>query len=205
MSISQAEFARQVGHSRQYIHKLIRQGKLSTDEKGRVDDGKAFEEFRSLGDVGHSATREWNKQQKQGAKSKHSKATKGSGGSGEVLAGENGEPEGDFADPAVQEAHRVFNKSKAKEKAFASLLRELDYHVRKGNYVPVSEVKQEAEQVVSAMVSVLDSLPSRLAPRLTQRESLPEIQEIIEDGINEVKQAIQEEMERIETLQGGNS
>ena len=198
MSLSQAEFARQVGHTRQYINKLIKQGKLSKSQDGGLDEERAFAEFQALGDVAHSATRAWNRQQKSGAKSKRESATNGNGEGVNTAPGvdtENGE---DFNDPAVAEAHRVFNKSKAKEKAYSSLIREIEYYIRKGDYVPISEVRREAEEVVGSLIATLDSMPSRLAPRLLQRESLPEIQEILEAGINEVKEAIQAEMRRIE-------
>jgi len=200
MALSQAEFARQVGHSRQYINQLVKKGKLSTSGKGKLDEKKAYAEFQALGEVGREGTREWNRRQKSGAKNGHDKASSGNGDQG--VPDDTVPQASEFSDPAVQEAQRVFNKSRAKEKAFNSLLKELDYYIRKGQYVPVSEVRGEAEQVIGALVSVLDSLPSRLAPKLIQRDSLPEVQQIIEDGVNEIKQAIQEEMQKLNTMQG---
>ena len=50
--------------------------------------------------------------------------------------------------------------------------------------------------MIGILVSVLGSLPSRLVPKLIQRDSLSEVQQIIEEGINEAKQTIQEEMRK---------
>lgn len=198
MSISQAELARRVGYSRQYIHKLIKQGKLSTDSKGRVDENKVFSELKALAEPGRGNVKKKNTERKKANASKDNKKsqTKGSEQSQESPAGGLDPEEAD-----TEQVHRIFNQARAKKESFASLIRELDYYIRKGDYVSVSEVKQDAEQVVGALIAALDSVPARLAPKLMQRDSLPEIQRILEDGINEAKRAMQEELNKVDSVQ----
>ena len=174
MNISQAEFARRVGTSRQYINRLVREGKLTREDDGSLDEDKVTAEFQSLSDVGRDGTREWAERQRNGESSSQGRS---------LSMEEDGEN---------VRAQRLFNSAKAREKSYVSLMKELEYKAALGEYVKVSDVEIEADRVFSELNSILNSLPSRLAPKLMQRESLAEIQQILEEGLNEAKQTFQE-------------
>lgn len=97
---------------------------------------------------------------------------------------------------ADRAASRAGNDSlaEAKKKYWWNMaeLKQLDLEVANGKYIRVTDVEAEAEHVFGELNSILNALPSRLAPKLMQRESLPEIQRILEDGINQAKQTFQD-------------
>ena len=167
MGITQSEFARKAGCSRQYVNKLVKQGKLTRNPDGSLDEEKALAEYAALAEVGRDAVREWNKEQRGASKTQPT-------------------------DEEVARSQRLFNSAKAREKSYLSLLRELEYKVATKEYVRVSDVEAEAERVFAELNSILNALPSRLAPKLMQRESLAEIQRILEDGINQAKITFQD-------------
>ncbi len=94
----------------------------------------------------------------------------------------------EMADPDQAE----FLEARARDKKYQALMREIDYKIKKGEIVPVEKVRKDAQEVIAVLSSLLSAMPAKLAPRLLQRDSLAEIQEIIEDGINDVKKAFQE-------------
>jgi hypothetical protein len=183
---TQKKLAEAVGCSQQYIAKMISKGLLPLAADGKIDGLKAVKIFEAHhAEVGKDDLREYNRTQKGRPKKKAAVS------SVPMDDGGGGDNDDDWA-KASDRASKVFNMAKAKEKKFLSLLRELEYKKAMGELIATDEVKADAENVAALLNALLAAMPSRIAPKLMQRDSLAEIQAIIEAEVNEVKKAIYE-------------
>ena len=183
--MTQTDLAKLVGCSRNHINHLVKQGKLTKLAEGPE---AALKEYATLKDVSTDVQRQWAKKQKElAAQGKHHNQKK----KAKTPASVDDDESPDIPDDGT-EISRLYNRSRAKEKKYAAMLRELDYKIQSGEYIHVDEVRADADRALSALVSMLASMPSRIAPKLMQRDNLAEIQIILENGINEAKQALLE-------------
>ncbi|HMT03022.1 MAG TPA: hypothetical protein PKD00_06905 [Burkholderiales bacterium] len=77
----------------------------------------------------------------------------------------------------------ALNKAKLAKEQYLAKLKQLEYEIKQGEYVAITEVEADAEHVATLLRTTLLSLPSRLALQL-ENKSAHEAQAILEDEIN---------------------
>lgn len=166
--ISQAEFARVIGVSRQRVNELVRAGKIDLDENGKIDRDKALVKWEMIKAVGYSGRGDITKK-------KYAKAAKATQNEIERI--------GD--DPTLIDLQ--YNKSRAEKMTYDAKIKELEMLELEKVLIPIEDVKLDSARLGAALKEILYSIPNRVAPNCFGRSVL-EIEEEIE---NEITQAIE--------------
>lgn len=158
-TVSQAEFARQVGCTKVWICKLVKQGKLPVNENKQIYLAEGFAAYEQM-------TKE--KADKAKASKKKKLVEKDTTAS--------------FA--GAKNITEAFNKARLAEKTYQAKLKEIEYKLKRGDLIESEKVKADAHQTAAALRARLVSIPVRIAG-LCEGRPAREIEEIIEDAIND--------------------
>ncbi len=150
--ITQAEYARRRDVSRQYIHRLVTQGKIPTDDLKRIDPEIADAVLAQLSDP----ARRLNEMPEE------------TESAAEIYD----------QDPATEPAgsgHASFAKFRSAREAYQAKLAQMDYEERAGKLVRKEEIDREAFEAARLIRDRLLSLPQELAGTLVSMTDEKEI------------------------------
>lgn len=142
--VSQSAYARSrtPSVSRQYINKLIKEGKISVDEKKRVDPVEADQVLQDLADPAHDM-REGNEPPEQET----------------VDEAEYDEPAGN---PSGANSG-LYRKARTQQVAYQAKMAELDYRKKANELVDVDDVERSAFDAARQTRDALLSVPQEVA------------------------------------------
>lgn len=165
--ITQAEYARRREVSRQYIHRLVTQGKIPTDELKRIDPDVADAVLAQLSDP----ARRLNETPEE------------TDGGAEIYD----------QDPAAEPAgngHTSFAKFRSAREAYQAKLAQLDYEERAGKLVRKEEIDREAFEAARLIRDRFLSLPQELGGTLVgmtdEKEIIQYLRAKIRDALMDV-------------------
>jgi PAS domain-containing protein len=144
----QAEAARVEGVSRQWIHALVKQGRLQADAQGRVN----------LVDVRRLRGTEMDP-----ARGNHRPQPGGGGGAGREAA--------DTPSPGAVGGGLNWQQARTAREAYMAKLAQLDLEERQGKLVRTDAVERQARALASAIVRVLAPIPERIAKEFAADET----------------------------------
>lgn len=199
-SVSRREFAKRIGRSHVWVSRLVKEGKIPLDEKGRIplEAGlKAYEESQS---VGYDANRAHGENQRRAAAAKKTgnepeknveqqapkKVTHISEAKKKAESGLSSIPS---SGGSVEKINAAYNRARLAEKTFQAKMKELEYKEAQGLLIPLAEVEKDAQEAAASVRERLMSMAPRVAP-LCEGKTAREIEPIIEDAINEALQAL---------------
>ena len=156
-TVSQAEFARQVGCTKVWICNLVKQGKLPVNENKQIYLDEGFAAYEQM------------------AKARAAKASKKTN-----LV----EKDATVSFAGAKNVTEAFNKARLAEKTYQAKLKEIEYKLKRGDLIESEKVKADAHQTAAALRGRLVSIPVRIAG-LCEGRPAREIEEIIEDAIND--------------------
>ena len=168
-SISQAEFARRVGCSRQNISKLVLAGKIPKNEKGKLNFYAALRAYEENTDPGHHERL-----------SKNSMATEAPAAA--PVEDSPGE-EKQLSLVAVNTGDK-FKNARAKREEHSADLAGLKLAKEAGELVSAAKVQQDAFNLARGLRDALSSLPERLAPILAAEQDDRKVASTLEEEIN---------------------
>ncbi len=137
--ISQSEYARRKDVSRQYVNKLVQQGKIPTDEKKRIDPDVADSVLAQLADPARRLNDDEN----------------------DPIPAE-GFDAADAGEPQTN-GHTSFAKFRSAREAYQAKLAQLDYEERAGKLVKKEEVEREAFDISRLLRDIFLSIPQEVA------------------------------------------
>lgn len=188
--VSQREFARRIGRSNVWVSRLVKEGKLPTNNKGRIpfDDGlKAYESSQR---VGYDANREHGEKQRRASKAPAKKTERKTAAAKEVeTLPEDDAPALLQTNVTESRVNAAYNKARLAEKTYQAKLKELEYKEAQGLLVPIEDIKADAAQLGSEIRERLGSIGARIAA-VCEGKKAREIEGIISDAINEVLEAL---------------
>ena len=188
-AVSQREFAKEIGRSHVWVSKLVKSGKLPTNDKGKILLEEGLKAYEASQQVGYDANREHGKKQrKQTAKPAPKRTPK----TQTITVPDDDGEEIELSAPSatVAKLSEAFNRAKTAEKTFQAKLKEMEYKEAQGHLIPKVDVIQDAKNTAEEMRSIAYALPPRIAP-LCEGKSAREIEAILEDAINEIFEALQ--------------
>lgn len=166
--ITQAEYARRREVSRQYIHRLVTQGKIPTDDLKRIDPDVADAVLAQLSDP----ARRLNEMPHEA---------------------DNTAAEIYDQDPATEPAgngHTSFAKFRSAREAYQAKLAQLDYEERAGKLVRKEEIDREAFEAARLIRDRFLSLPQELGGTLVgmtdEKEIIQYLRAKIRDALMDV-------------------
>jgi hypothetical protein len=164
--VSQSEYARRKDVSRQYINRLVAQGKIPTDEQKRIDPELADAVLAQLADPARRLD-------SGGAEPEY-----------EPVTAEAYEDEAAGGAPAAG-GHTSFAKFRSAREAYQAKLAQLDYEERAGKLVKKDEVEREAFDVSRQLRDRFLSLPQELAGTLVGMADEKEIAKFLRAKIRD--------------------
>ena len=165
--ITQAEYARRRDVSRQYIHRLVTQGKIPTDELKRIDPDVADAVLAQLADP---------------ARRLNDMPDDTDGIPAESYEGEAP------AEPAGN-GHTSFAKFRSAREAYQAKLAQLDYEERAGKLVKKEEVEREAYDAARLIRDRFLAVPQEIAGTLV---GMTDEKEIIQYLRGKIRDALME-------------
>lgn len=190
--VSQRQFAKVVGRSHVWVNRLVKEGRLPADEKGRIplEDGlKAYEASQV---VGYDANRAHGEKQRSKGKAPAKAAAKGKAREPDEpeLLPDNDDVPPITGGPSHARVAEAYNRARTAEKTFQAKLKELEYKEAQGLLLPLADVEADAAETAAELREKLMSMPPRIAP-LCEGKQAREIEGILEDAINEALLAFQ--------------
>jgi phage terminase Nu1 subunit (DNA packaging protein) len=170
--VNSAEFAESQGFSRPYVTKLVQQGVIVRDAKGRIDKDAAVAAL--------AARREPAKALRRGRAPKNGDSDLGAAGGPEPLS-------------------TMLLKSRIKTEVERGKLAELDRKQREGNLVERSEVEEAAFASGRTVRDALMNIPARVASLYAAETDSQKIQQNLEDEIRNVLIDLNRETETTST------
>jgi transcriptional regulator with XRE-family HTH domain len=176
--ISQAEFARRLGVSRQYIGRLVKKGKLELVGR-KLDADASMAVLEGLADPARPR--------------KTSLAA--SPPSREIVA-EQPEPADDPEGAIIKGEKRAptFAEAKTMKEVYLAKMARLKYQEEAGRFLEKAEVERRAQNVGMVVRQNLLSLPSRLMDQLAFESDPREINALLEAEVREVLTMLAEEL-----------
>lgn len=165
--ISAREFARRTGFNNVWISRLVKQGKIRTNDKGKIPYSVGLKDLESSRTVGYENN------QKEHKEFDEQLAKQASNQTSDEMSGVKSEAS----------VNLQFNKARAAEKTFAAKLRELEYKKEKGELIEVSEVERQMSELASEFREKLLAMGARIVPML-ENKTLPEMKRVIDDSVN---------------------
>ena len=198
--VSQREFAKHVGRSHVWINRLVKEGRLPSDERGRVPLEAGLRIFATLSQTVDPGVVAHNEKQRGAAKKKTRKSTKPENRAPKTPAPEPPlavEPEPAPAAPSQHDAvigravnvAEQYSRAKAAKETFAAKKMELEYKRAAGELIHVDEVRDDATKTAAEVRERLFGVPSRVAG-MCEGKSAREIERILDDAINEALDAL---------------
>lgn len=177
--VSQREFAKHVGRSHVWVNRLVKEGRLPADSKGRIPLEAGLEAYAASHTVGTSPN------SKQQAEARKARAAKVKEVTEDLPVLDN-----PGAVTSVAGLNEAYNRARTAEKTYQAKLRELEYKEASGQLIPVEDVRADAQKTGAEVRERLMSMPPRLAGMCEGRPAR-EIERIIAEGINEALSALQ--------------
>lgn len=165
--VSAREFSRRTGYNNSYISRLVKQGRIRVNDKGKIPYSLGLKDLESSKIVGYENARHEHKAFDEELAKAASKQTE-----------EEMQP---IAAPMNVDAQ--FNKARAAEKTFAAKLRELEYKKEKGELIEVGDVERQMSELASEFREKLLAMGARIVPML-ENKTLPEMKRVIDDAVN---------------------
>lgn len=205
--VSQREFAKHIGRSHVWVNRLVKDGRLPSDSRGRIplkDGLAAYEQAQQPGDDIRRAVAAAQRKAHKAAAKKTEPAKKAAAKKAEAPKAtpptpepQAGQPDPDISSiPAtaaglsVARVNEQFNRARLAEKTFQAKLRELEYKEASGQLIPVGDVEADAQATGAEVRERLMSVPPRVAG-VCEGKPAREIERIIEEAINEALEALQ--------------
>lgn len=194
-SVSQREFAKHIGRSHVWVSKLVKAGKLPTNDKGKILLAEGLAAYEASQQVGYDANREHaEKQRRQSAKSKPAaKKTASKKTAAKIPELPNYEDDNSLPGAeslTVKKLSEAYNKARTAEKTFQAKLKELEYKQAQGHLIQRDDVLADAASTAEELRGLLFSIAPRIAP-ICEGKTAREIETMIEDAINESLEALQ--------------
>ena len=165
--ITQAEYARRRDVSRQYIHRLVTQGKIPTDELKRIDPDIADAVLAQLSDPARRLN----------------DMPDDMDAAAEIDEQETGAP-------APGNGHASFAKFRSAREAYQAKLAQLDYEERAGKLVRKEEIDREAFEAARLIRDRFLALPQELGGTLVgmtdEKEIIQYLRAKIRDALMDV-------------------
>ncbi|QHJ79152.1 MAG: hypothetical protein [Caudoviricetes sp.] len=176
--LSQRAFAAlpEVGVSHVRINKLIKAGRLPSNEKGQIPKLEGIEAWKTCRVLGFENAAV--------AGAKHGGNPRTTKKTVRGYDHDNVESDDDEA-PKDSDLGARYNKAKTEEKEWVAKRRKLDYEIEKKKWILVDDVKREASELASELVKKFSSLPSRISVTLENKDA-NYIQSILEHELNEI-------------------
>lgn len=198
--VSQREFAKHVARSHVWINRLVKEGRLPSDARGRVPLEAGLRIFATLSKTVDPGVAAHNEKQRGAAKKKTRKSTKPENRAPKTPAPEPPravEPEPAPAAPLQHDAvigravnvAEQYSRAKAAKETFAAKKMELEYKRAAGELIHVDEVRDDATKTAAEVRERLFGVPSRVAG-MCEGKSAREIERILDDAINEALDAL---------------
>lgn len=155
-----------------WINRLVKEGKIPSNEKGRIPFEAGLEAFQSSQAPGYDANREHGKRQRKKKKSTPEPSPV---------------PDNKMS---VARINEQYNKARLAEKVADAKLKELKYKEAEGQLIHINDVRADAMKTAGEIRAQLFSLPAQISARC-EGKSARQIEKIITEGINEVLTALQ--------------
>lgn len=179
--MTKADFAREIGRTRQYVNKLVRNGKVVLVKSGGQE---MVDVERSKALLAHTAD------------VANDPAAKVNGGRQSVGMKMR---EGDAAqtDPAMTaKSSEQYTKSRAVKEGYSARLKKVEFEEKMKTVVRKDGVEKAAFAVSRVLREKLKAFPNRLAPKVTvitdQKENFILLTDEVENLIREIQDAINE-------------
>ena len=165
--VSQAELARRLGVSRQYVNRLVRSGKLELEGK-KIDVAKAVAALRQVRDPARKYKTD-------------------------EPADLDQFPQEDSSEAGPQ---LTFAEAKTMKEVYLARMARLKYEEEAGKLVPKADVEARAADIGMVVKQNLLSIPSRLMDQLADETDPREINAILEAELRRVLEQLAEELRR---------
>jgi transcriptional regulator with XRE-family HTH domain len=165
--ISQAELARRLGVSRQYVNRLVRSGKLELEGK-KIDAAKAVAALRQVRDPARKYKTDEPADLDQPAP----------------------QPE-----PAAKR-QPTFAEAKTMKEVYLARMARLKYEEEAGKLVPKADVEARAADIGMVVKQNILSIPSRLMDQLADETDPREINAILEAELRRALEQLAQELRR---------
>lgn len=178
--LSQRAFASlpEVNVSHVRINKLIKEGRIPTNENGKIPKQEGLKAWKSCRQIGFESQAKGGKKY-GGPKNKKIKVN---------------DDDFEFEDDSNDDAEDPkwtprLNKARALVQEQLAITRKFDNEVKQGLYILKTDVERDAQGIASELREKFLSLPSRLAAPLENKKSAV-IQEVLEQEINEILEVL---------------
>ena len=178
--MTKADFAREIGRTRQYVNKLVRNGKVVLVKSGGQE---MVDVERSKALLAHTAD------------VANDPATKVNGGRSSVGMTMR-EGEAAQTDPMTAKSSEQYTKSRAVKEGYSARLKKVEFEEKMKTVVRKDGVEKAAFAVSRVLREKLKAFPNRLAPKVTvitdQKENFILLTDEVENLIREIQDAINE-------------
>lgn len=190
--VSQREFAKHIGRSHVWVNRLVKNGRLPSDDKGYIPLNAGLEAYRLAQRPDDDVRRAVAAEQRAAYKAKAGKPAH----EPEPTVQES-EPMPDVssipasaAGMSVARINEAFNRARLAEKTYQAKLRELEYKEASGQLIPVGDVEADAARTGAEVRERLMTVAPRVAG-LCEGKTAREIERIIREAVNEALEALQ--------------
>lgn len=197
--VSQREFARRVDRSHVWVNRLIKEGRLPANEKGKVPLEAGLKIFESAFQTTNPSTAIHNEKQRKAptkkapskkASSKKAPSKKASSPKAEapvVVAPAAPQTSGDFG--RVVNINEQYSRAKLARETFNAKITELKYKEAAGRLIPIEKVQYDAAKTGAEVRERLFGIAPRVAG-LCEGKTAREIERIIDEEINDALSAL---------------
>lgn len=175
-AVSKSEFARRMGVSRQYIGRIVREGKLPQLPDGRLDFDECAIQFQVNREQSDRNNQKWIEEQK---------------GIGAVKAaekrvtGEEPKKEDEEGEKKKESYGVSYQKARAASEAVKVRKAQIELLQLENKLIDVQDAKRQIEFIANTIRTRLDKFPSKYAGRLEGLTTV-EIEETLKIGIYEI-------------------
>jgi phage terminase Nu1 subunit (DNA packaging protein) len=182
--VSQSEFAKIIGCSRQYVSKLKSQGKIKFDRKGLV---LVAASKKLLADSADPANDPATTMPRRDGRKRHSAG----------ITAQESKQDAAGDEPISTTGH--YQKSRAVKETYDAKLKKIEYEQKIGELVHREGVERASFKIGRVLQNKLSALPSRLAPRVTIESDQKINFQIIQDEIAIIIKDIENELQKERT------
>lgn len=196
--VSQREFARRVGRSHVWVNRLIKEGRLPANEKGKVPLDAGLKIFESAFQTTDPSTAIHNEKQRKApakktpakktpAKKTPTKKTAAKKSPPKVEASNDEPPAMDFG--RVVNVNEQYSRAKLARESYNAKITKLKYEEAAGLLIPVDKVHSDAAKTGAEVRERLFGIAPRVAG-LCEGKTAREIERIIDEEINDALSAL---------------
>lgn len=193
--VSQREFARRVDRSHVWVNRLIKEGRLPANEKGKVPLEAGLKIFESTFQTTDPSTAIHNeKQRRAGAKKATAKkAPAKKAATKKKPAPKKTEESNAVSQPVdfgrVVNINEQYSRAKLARETFNAKITELKYKEAAGQLIPIEKVQYDAAKTGAEVRERLFGIAPRVAG-LCEGKTAREIERIIDEEINDALSAL---------------